>query len=47
MGRSKKNLDDIKKEIKSIKKEDMKKIVGGKKGKKKSWNKGCGGIVPQ
>jgi hypothetical protein len=46
MGRSKKNLDDIKKEIKSIKKEDMKKIVGGK-GKKKNWNKGCGGIVPQ
>ncbi len=47
MGRSKKNLDDIKKDIKSIKKEDMKKIVGGKKGKKKNWNNGCGGIVPQ
>lgn len=44
MGRSKKNLDDIKKDIESIKKEDMKKIVGGKK---KSWSKGCGGIVPQ
>ncbi|MCB0568777.1 MAG: hypothetical protein KDC66_03390 [Phaeodactylibacter sp.] len=48
MGKSKKNLDDLKKDIKTIKKDDQNKIVGGKKGdKNKNWNNGCGGIVPQ
>ncbi len=46
MGKSKKNLDELKKKIKPIKKEDMKKVVGGKK-KNKKWNNGCGGILPQ
>jgi hypothetical protein len=46
MGKSKKNLDDIKKDIKTIKKDDQKKLIGGK-GKNKNWNNGCGGIVPQ
>ena len=42
------NLDDLKKEIKTIKKVDMNKIVGGKNDKKnKKWNSGCGGILPQ
>jgi hypothetical protein len=47
MGKSKKNLDELKKDLKTIKKNDMDKIVGGKKGKNKNWNNGCGGIVPQ
>jgi hypothetical protein len=47
MGKSKKNLDDLKKDLKTIKKKDMGKIVGGKKSKNKKWNNGCGGIVPQ
>jgi hypothetical protein len=48
MGKSKKNLDDLKKDLKTIKKDDMNKIVGGKDKKNtKKWNNGCGGIVPQ
>ena len=46
MGKAKKNLDDLKKELKAIKKIELKKIIGGKK-KKKKWNNGCGGILPQ
>ncbi|AEE52373.1 MAG TPA: hypothetical protein PLC89_02745 [Haliscomenobacter sp.] len=42
----KKNLDDLKKDLKTVKKEDMKKITGGKKDGK-NWNNGCGGIIPQ
>lgn len=50
MGKSKKNLEDLKKDLKTIKKDDMNKIVGGKNDKNKNkWNNGngCGGIVPQ
>ncbi len=48
MGKSKKKLDDLKKDLKTLKKKDMKKIVGGKNDKKKkNWNNGLGGIVPQ
>ncbi len=48
MGKPKKNLDDLKKDLKTLKKKDMKKIVGGKDDKKKKkWNNGLGGIVPQ
>ena len=46
MGKAKKNLDDLKKEFKELKKGDLKKIIGGKK-KKKKFNNGCGGILPQ
>ena len=48
MGKPKKNINDLKKEkdLKTLKKNDMNKITGGKKNKKK-WNNGCGGIVPQ
>ncbi|WP_170254682.1 hypothetical protein [Phaeodactylibacter luteus] len=45
MGKSKKNLADLKKEIKTIKKSDQNKIVGGKG--KKNYNNGCSDIVPQ
>ena len=47
MGKSKKNLEDLKKDLKTIKKDDQKKIVGGKN--KNKWNNGngCSGIVPQ
>ena len=45
MRKSKKKLDDLKKDLKTLKKKDMKKIVGGKK--KNKWNSGLGGIVPQ
>ena len=45
MGKAKKNLDDLKKDLKALKKNDMKKIIGGKK--KNKWNNGCGGILPQ
>ena len=46
MGKSK-NLDDLKKnqDLKTVRKGDMKKIRGGKKGK--NWNDGCGRIIPQ
>lgn len=50
MGKTKKNLDDIKKEkdVKPIPKGDMNKITGGKSAKdKKKHNNGCGGILPQ
>ena len=47
MGKSKKNLEDLKKDLKTIEKKDMKKIVGGKN--KNKWNNGsgCSGIIPQ
>jgi hypothetical protein len=48
MGKSKKSLEDLKKDLKTLRKNDMKKIVGGKNDKnKKKFNNGCGGIVPQ
>lgn len=51
MGKTKKSLSDLKKDkkdLQTIKKGDMNKIVGGKNDKKKKkWNNGCGGIVPQ
>ncbi len=48
MGKNKKKLDDLKKDLKTLQKKDMKKIVGGKTDKKKKkWNNGLGGIVPQ
>lgn len=50
MGKSKKNLEDLKKDLKTINKDDMNKIVGGKNDKNKNkWNNGngCSGIVPQ
>jgi bacteriocin-like protein len=47
MGKSnKKDLKDLKKDLKTLQEKDMKKIVGGKD-KKKKWDSGCGGIVPQ
>ncbi len=49
MGKTKKNLDEIKKEksLKPIPKGDMNKITGGKDKDKKKHNNGCGGILPQ
>ena len=48
MGRNKKKIKDLQKNIKTMDKVDMKKIIGGKKGKRgKFWNGGCGGILPQ
>jgi hypothetical protein len=48
MGKSKKSLEYLKKDLKTLRKNDMKKIVGGKNDKnKKKFNNGCGGIVPQ
>ena len=47
MGKSKKNLKDLKKDLKTLQEKDMKKIIGGKNDKKKKWDSGCGGIVPQ
>lgn len=48
MGKNKKKIDDLKKDLKTLQKKDMKKIVGGKTNKKKKkWNNGLGGIVPQ
>ena len=48
MGKSKKNLKEIKKDkdLKPLPKDDMNKITGGKKGKKKH-NNACGCILPQ
>lgn len=48
MGKSKKNIEDLKKkqkDLKPLQKKDMNKIIGGKKNKK--WNNSCGGILPQ
>lgn len=49
MGKSDKKLDEVKKNLKQIKKEDMKKIVGGKDEAKgwKRWISICGNILPQ
>lgn len=49
MGKSKKSLEDLKNDLKTLKDKDMDKIIGGKKGKKddKKGGSGCGGIVPQ
>jgi len=48
MGKNKKKLSELKKDLKTLKKEEMIKIVGGKKGKRKPQsNNGCGGILPQ
>lgn len=50
MGKKKK-LDDLKnendKDLKPVKKIDLKKLFGGKGDKKKKWNNGAGGILPQ
>lgn len=37
-------LEEVKKNLKTVKKEDMKKIKGGKG---KSWQNGCSDIIPQ
>ena len=48
MRKKKRNLDELKKSLKTVNKKDMKNIRGGKKIKKgKNWNDGCGGIIPQ
>lgn len=49
MGKDKKNLEDLKKDLKTLNKEEMTKIVGGRNGKsnKSQWNDSCGGILPQ
>jgi bacteriocin-like protein len=49
MGKSKKRLDDLKKDLKELKKEEMKNIVGGrdKKNRWKRWLNICGNILPQ
>ena len=48
MGKKEKNLDELTKSLKTVKKKDMKNIRGGKRPNKgKNWNDGCGGIIPQ
>ena len=49
MGKSKKQLDDLKKDLKELKKEEMKNMVGGRdtKNKWKRWLNICGNILPQ
>lgn len=48
MGKKKKKLDELKADMKTLKKGDMKKIVGGKNDKKKkTWGDILGGIIPQ
>ena len=49
MGKSKKSLDSLKKDLREIKKDEMKGIVGGrdKKSKWKRWLGICGNILPQ
>lgn len=49
MGKKKLNLDELKKSLKTVNKNKMKNIVGGKKRSKnrKNWNDGCGGKIPQ
>ena len=50
MGKSKsKNLGNLKKNLKTIDKGEMLKIIGGKNDKKQAnkWNSHCGGILPQ
>ncbi len=48
MGKSKKKkLEDLKKNMKEIKKGEMKKITGGKEKKKKRWFNISGNILPQ
>jgi hypothetical protein len=50
MGKSKTtSLGDLKKNLKTIDKGDMLKIIGGKNDTKKAskWNSSCGGILPQ
>lgn len=34
-------------DLPTLDKDEMDKIVGGKKSKDDSWNNGCGGITPQ
>ncbi len=45
MGKKKKTLEDLKKDLNTLPKKDLKKIQGGKKGR--NWNNGCGRIIPQ
>ncbi|MCB0705302.1 MAG: hypothetical protein KDC34_08335 [Saprospiraceae bacterium] len=49
MGKSKSNLKDLKKDVRPIRKEEMKKIIGGReKGSKwKRFLNICGNILPQ
>ncbi len=44
--KSKKNLDDLKKDLQIMTDEDMNRVKGGKKTSNK-WNPSCGGIIPQ
>ena len=52
MGKDKKNLDELKKALKTISKSEQEKVRGGSSDKEKDrdknrWNSGLGGIVPQ
>ena len=49
MGKSKKSIDELKKDLREIKKDEMKNIMGGseKKNKWKRWLNICGNILPQ
>lgn len=47
MGKSKKSLSELQKDLQTIKSIDMAKIFGGKLVKKNKWNNGLGGITPQ
>lgn len=50
MGKSKKkSFDELKKNLREIKKDEMKSIIGGKekKSKWKRWLNICGNILPQ
>jgi hypothetical protein len=50
MGKDKKNLDELKKDLKTISKSEQEKVRGGSSDKdreKNRWNSGLGGIVPQ
>jgi hypothetical protein len=49
MGKRKKSLDELRKDLRELKKDEMKNIVGGqeKKRKWKRWLNICGSILPQ
>jgi hypothetical protein len=49
MGKKKVNLDELKKNLKTVNKNKMKHIFGGRKRNKssKNWSDGCGGKIPQ
>ncbi len=45
--KSRRTLEELKRELQTVNQLDMNNIVGGRKRNMERWNNGCGGVIPQ